>query len=163
MKSRLTWVKSMVIAAIYTALTVVLGMLSYGELQFRLSDAMIILPLLPRLGIDAVIGLTVGGFLGNITSPFQPWDLIFGPITNFFASSVVYFVGRRVKSSLTIKHVVSSIAASVIIAVMVGFFELHLVYELPLFTVVYVLISELIVIGAVGYMVLRSLERYFVK
>ncbi|MEM0377767.1 MAG: QueT transporter family protein [Thermosphaera sp.] len=163
MKSRLIWVKSMVIAAIYTALTVLLGMLSYGELQFRLSDAMIILPLLPRLGIEAIIGLTVGGFLGNITSPFQPWDLIFGPITNFFASLVVYLVGRKVRSNLTVKHAIGSITASVIIAVMVGFFELHLVYELPLITVAYVLISELIVIGVVGYMVLRSLERYFVK
>ncbi len=63
-------VKAAVIAAIYMGLTIVLGPLSYGEIQVRISDAMLILPFLPGFGMDAVIGLTIGGFLGNLASLF---------------------------------------------------------------------------------------------
>jgi uncharacterized membrane protein len=36
-----------VIAAVYAALTIAIAPLAYGEIQVRISDAMLILPLLP--------------------------------------------------------------------------------------------------------------------
>ncbi|WP_448579654.1 QueT transporter family protein [Thermosphaera sp.] len=163
MKSQIIMVKSMVIAAVYTGLTIILGVLSYGELQFRVSDAMLLLPLLPGFGMEAVLGLTLGGFLGNITSPFQPWDLIFGPLTNAVASALVFTIGRKISVRTIYKHVLSTLTASLVIALLVGYAELHLIYELPVITVLYVFISEIVVIGVIGWTVMKSLERYMTR
>lgn len=160
MRNQILIVKAMVIAAVYTGLTVILGVLSYGELQFRISDAMLLLPLLQGFGAEAVLGLTLGGFLGNITSPFQPWDLIFGPLTNALASAFVLAIGRKINTRALLKHLLSTIVASSTIALLVGYGELHLVYGLPLITVLYVFISEVVVIGVIGWTVVKSLERY---
>lgn len=163
MKSQILVVKSMVVAAIYTGLTIILGALSYGELQFRISDAMLLLPLLSGFGIETVLGLTLGGFLGNITSPFQPWDLIFGPLTNAIASALVFAISRKIKTRAILKHLLSTLAASLTIALLVGYVELHLFYELPVITVLYVFISEVVVIGVIGWTVIKSLERYMTR
>ncbi|MBQ7045539.1 MAG: QueT transporter family protein [Clostridia bacterium] len=66
-----------VIAAFYTVLTYLssaLG-LAYGAIQFRLSEALCVLPLFSGW---SVVGLSVGCILGNLASPFGFWDILFG-------------------------------------------------------------------------------------
>ncbi len=70
-----------VIAAVYTALTVLLQPLSYGVLQIRAAEMLTVLPVyMPA----AVPGLTVGCFLSNLVglsagaNPAGGWDLLFG-------------------------------------------------------------------------------------
>ena len=62
-------VESAVIAAIYAGLTYLAGILgvAYGGIQFRFSEALTILAVFSPAAIP---GLTVGCFLGNITSPY---------------------------------------------------------------------------------------------
>jgi len=152
-------IRSMVIAAVYAAVTMMLGYLSYGELQFRVSDAMLILPLMSGLGLDAVIGLTIGGFLGNLTSPFIPWDWVFGPLANLVASLLVYLVSRASVNQY-FKLAVASLLASASIALVVGY-ELVAIYGAPEVTIAYIFLSELVVIGAVGGLIYRSLKVFF--
>ncbi|AFL66224.1 QueT transporter family protein [Desulfurococcus amylolyticus] len=151
--------RSLIIAAVYTAVTLMLGYISYGELQFRVSDAMIILPLIVNMGLDAVIGLTIGGLLGNLASPFIPWDWVFGPLANLVASTIIYLVGRT-RLNTYVKLAVSSILASLAIAVIVGY-ELTVIYGLPELTILYIFISELVIIGVIGGLVYRSLKVFF--
>lgn len=66
-----------VIAAFYTVVTYLssaLG-LAYGAIQFRLSEALCVLPLFSGW---SVVGLSVGCILGNLASPFGFWDILFG-------------------------------------------------------------------------------------
>ncbi|MDR0314732.1 MAG: QueT transporter family protein, partial [Oscillospiraceae bacterium] len=58
-----------IIAAIYAALTYLSGAfgLSYGPIQFRVSEA---LTILPALTSAAIPGLAIGCFLGNLGSPY---------------------------------------------------------------------------------------------
>ena len=65
------------IAALYFCLTTVLAPISYGVVQFRLSEA---LTLLPFLYSEATIGLAIGCGLANITSPFGILDIIVGAV-----------------------------------------------------------------------------------
>ena len=73
-----------VIAAFYTVLTYLssaLG-LAYGAIQFRLSEALCVLPLFSGW---SVVGLSVGCILGNLASPFGFWDILFGTAATLFA------------------------------------------------------------------------------
>ena len=74
---------SAVIAAVYTALTMSLPMLSYGPVQLRFSEALTVLPFfLP----EAVPGLFLGCVIANLFSPFGIADVIFGSIATLLAA-----------------------------------------------------------------------------
>lgn len=69
--------KSAVIAALYVLLTLLSSLfgLSGGVIQFRLSEALCILPIFTPA---AVPGLFIGCLLANILSGSVLWDVIFG-------------------------------------------------------------------------------------
>jgi len=73
------------IAALYTLLALALPQFSYGPLQFRLSEA---LTLLPRLLPEAVPGLTLGCFLANLGSPFGLIDIVCGTLCTALAAMI---------------------------------------------------------------------------
>ncbi|MCY0868727.1 MAG: QueT transporter family protein [Desulfurococcus sp.] len=152
----LTAVKSAIIASVYAATTIVLGYLSYGGLQFRISDAMLILPLFEGMGLEAVVGLAIGGLLGNLASPFVPWDWVFGPAANLLASIIVYLI-RMSKLRPLLKLTASSVLAALAVALLVGF-ELTVIYGLPALVYMYLFVSELVVIAGIGGLVYRSLK-----
>ena len=66
-------VRSAVIAALYAALTFAVAPIAYTPIQFRVSEALTILPLFFP---EAIPGLTIGCFLANI--PSGPWDMFIG-------------------------------------------------------------------------------------
>ncbi len=151
--------RASIIAAAYVALTFVTGSLAYTPLQFRLSEVLMPLPYKRRFGRDAVIGLTVGGFLAELISPYGIFDVVLGTITNLVAGILAYmaglrFEGRRVGRMLA---VLASIAS---VAFFIGFVLLHLVYEVPFIeSVVYIALSESLTAGIGGYLLLEALDR----
>ena len=82
-------VQSAVIAALYAGLTYAAGMmnLAYGSIQFRFSEA---LTILAAISPAAIPGLTIGCFLGNITSPYGIIDVICGTIATLLAAVLSY-------------------------------------------------------------------------
>ena len=66
-----------IIAALYTALTVLLAPLSYGEVQIRFSEAFTLLPMLMP---EAVPALLVGCLLANIIGGCTIFDIVFGSL-----------------------------------------------------------------------------------
>jgi uncharacterized membrane protein len=78
-------VTAALIAAAYAALTYLsaaLG-LAYGGIQFRLSEALTILSVFTPAAIP---GLTVGCIIGNLSSPFGIWDIVFGSLATLLAA-----------------------------------------------------------------------------
>ena len=71
------------IAAVYTAATLFLPIPQYGGMQFRVAEAMTVLPFLFP---EAIAGLAVGCFLANLLgSPFV-LDWIFGTLATLLAA-----------------------------------------------------------------------------
>ena len=71
------------IAAVYTAATLFLPIPQYGGMQFRVAEAMTVLPFLFP---EAIPGLAVGCFLANLLgSPFV-LDWIFGTLATLLAA-----------------------------------------------------------------------------
>lgn len=82
-------VESAVIAAIYAGLTYFAAILNvaYGGIQFRFSEA---LTMLAVFSPAAIPGLTIGCFLGNITSPYGIVDIICGTLATLIAAVLSY-------------------------------------------------------------------------
>ena len=78
-------VTNALIAALYAGATLALAPISYGVLQFRVSEALTLLPFLRK---DTVWGITIGCLLANLLSPMgvNPLDVIFGTLASFLAA-----------------------------------------------------------------------------
>lgn len=75
--------KAAVCAALYAALTLLLAPVSYGAVQFRVSELLTVLPLFSPV---FSWGLTLGCFLANLASPLGWLDLLFGTAGTLCAS-----------------------------------------------------------------------------
>ncbi len=92
-------VESAVIAALYAGLTYAASLLNlaYGSIQFRFSEA---LTILATLTPAAIPGLTIGCFLGNITSPYGLIDIVCGTLATFLAAVLSYTIRKVTIKSL---------------------------------------------------------------
>ena len=76
------WLLTAAAAALYAALTIAFAPLSYGPVQVRLSECMVLLAFYHRKWIP---GLTAGCFLANLASPFGAVDMVCGTAATFLA------------------------------------------------------------------------------
>ena len=88
-----------VIAALYVVLTAISGAfgLSYSGVQFRLSEALTILPVFSPY---AITGLNLGCFISNLASPFGIIDIIFGTLSTFISAHLT-----RMLANVTFKKI----------------------------------------------------------
>ena len=129
-KKLLFLVMSGVIAALYTVLTMVLAPLSFGNIQFRASEAMTLLPLFTPA---AVPGLTLGCAIANAAgvatgANMAGWlDVLFGSTATLLAA-----VGTRLLRRIEWKGIpyLAVLPPVVFNALIVGG-ELAAVYQLP--------------------------------
>ena len=75
--------RAAIIAAIYTLLTVIFQPISFGAVQFRVSEA---LTLLPVLFSEAVPGLFVGCLMANLFGGGIWYDVALGSVATLLAS-----------------------------------------------------------------------------
>ena len=141
-------------AALYAALVVVLGGISYGPIQVRVADSMV--AAVPLLGLAGVLGHTLGVFIGNIFSTAGPLDLL-NTIPSFAMSFVVYYVYKRTNNDYTV--IGTCIAYSVVIGTTVGWMLSYL-YGLPLLlTIAYVAIGNFIASVLIGWPLFKVLKK----
>lgn len=76
-------VQGALIAALYAALTYAVAPLSFGATQFRISEALTILPVFTPAAIP---GLAIGCVIANIGSPFGPIDIVLGTLATLLAA-----------------------------------------------------------------------------
>ncbi|SCI13383.1 QueT transporter family protein [Romboutsia sp. 1001713B170207_170306_H8] len=117
-----------VVAALYAALTLALPILSYGPVQFRISEVMTLLPL---IGKEYILGLTLGCFLANILGPYGVPDIIFGTLATFISVYLVYLTGKYMRDKKS-TVLVASLWPVVVNAIIVGI-QLNVFFGYPLF------------------------------
>ncbi len=152
---------SAVIAAAYAVLTIVLAPISYGPVQFRVSEALTVLPFLMP---GTVWGIAIGCFLANLYT-HSVLDIVFGTLATALAGVFTAFFGKR---GNTVKNrVLGCLMPVVFNAVIVGavltwgyrFQE----FASPLasygFNALTVGLGEAAVLYVIGYTLLRQLPR----
>lgn len=71
-----------IIAALYVGLTWLLSPISFGSIQFRISEVLLLLVILnPKYAYSLIIGCLIA----NTTSPLGWYDIVFGTLATLFA------------------------------------------------------------------------------
>ena len=141
-------VRSAVIAALYAALTLALYPISFGAVQFRVSEALTLLPIVMP---EAIPGLFVGCLVSNLIGSATPWDIIFGSLATLIAAILTYATRRN--------RILAAFWPVLCNTVIVGL-VLALTLDLPVFlTMGEVGLGELAVVYTVGMAMLAALKR----
>ncbi len=83
--------ESAIIAALYAALTWLFAPISYGPIQFRISEVLVLLVVLnPKYAISLIIGC----FVANTTSSLGWYDMVFGTLATTLAIIPMIFVRK---------------------------------------------------------------------
>ncbi|HPJ23155.1 MAG TPA: QueT transporter family protein [Clostridia bacterium] len=84
--------RASVIAALYAALTLALAPISYGLVQFRISEALTVLAYFTPAAIP---GLFLGCLISNIIGPYGILDIIFGSMATLLAAILTYKIRNK--------------------------------------------------------------------
>ncbi len=81
-----------VIAAIYTVLVLIFQFTSFGPIQFRIAEALTILPYFTPAAIP---GVTIGCFLSAVLTGADVLDMVFGSLATLIAAILSYKLRRN--------------------------------------------------------------------
>ena len=141
-------------AAVYAALVVSLGFMSYGPLNIRLADAMV--AAVPILGMAGVLGHTLGVFIANIFSTAGLIDLL-NTIPSFAMAFLVYYTYKKTRNDYTI--IATCTAYSAVLGVTVGWMLSYL-YTLPLIEIIfYVFLGNFVSSVLIGWPLFKGLKK----
>lgn len=147
-------VRTAIIAALYAAITLVLAPISYGAVQFRVSEIMVLLAFFDPFYIG---GLTLGCLIANILGPNGLTDVIFGTLATFVSVYAISFTGKMVKNN-KISLVIASLWPTIFNGLIVGWM-LNYLYQLPLvLSMAEVAIGEFVVVTIVGVPVIKLIQ-----
>lgn len=86
---------SAMIAAIYFVFCFIEQSFASGAIQCRLSEALCLLPLFFP---EAILGITIGCLIFNITTGIA-YDIIFGTLATLIGGIITYFIGKFIKNT----------------------------------------------------------------
>lgn len=142
---------SAVIAAVYVVLTMVFAPIGFGPIQFRISEALTVLPFFTPAAIP---GLFLGCLIANLLGSAVVLDVVFGSLATLIGAIGSYLL-RRHKYLVCLPPILAN-------TIMVPWI-LRYGYGLPdwiPYMMLTVGIGEIIAIGGLGNMLLLTLERY---
>ncbi len=157
-----------IIAAAYILLTLPLAQVTFGPLQFRLAEALTVLPLLTPAAIP---GLFLGCLLSNAFNPaaLGPIDIVFGSLATLVAAWLTWRFGRRFfkpgQERISWKTLMALLPPVIINGLVVGFYLPFILPEMepdPMVvasTILTVALSEAVVVFLVGVPLLIGLDK----
>jgi uncharacterized membrane protein len=158
--------KDVALTAVFGALYVIINVLQmisvgnptvYGPIQLRIADCLIALSAL--LGLPVIAGVTVGCFLTNAYYFIGFQDVIFGPIANLVAASIIFLLRKH--------HFIACFVGALPVGFIVGsylwlfFPPPEILNILPAWAamIISITVSSLIAIAVIGYLLLSALSR----
>ena len=145
------------IAAIYVVLTLIFRPISFGAIQFRISEA---LTLLPILTLDAVPGLFLGCLLANLLGGGVAIDIGLGSVATLLAALCT----RRLRRRPAVAAAMPTVFNGLIVGPVVYFAYVHapgapVSWGTLLFTMATVALGELVVCYILGMPLIHALRK----
>ncbi len=138
--------KLSLVSTIYVVLTVVIHPLSYGALQFRFAEILILLCFFRK---DYIYSLTIGCLIANFFSPIFLYDITFGVFHTILST---YLISRGKQLWLASLY-------PVILMPIIGL-ELTLAYEVPFFITTFTcMLGELVIVFGIAYPLFKILSK----
>ena len=151
-------VRTGIIAAIYALLTVALAPLSYGNLQFRISEILVLLAFYDPFYIG---GLTLGCFIANMLGPNGMLDIVFGTLATFISAVFISMTAKYIKGKMSL--VIASLWPSIFNGFIIGW-VLKVTLALPYWiTVGEVMLGEFVVVSIIGIPVFKLVQSKYMK
>lgn len=94
-----------IIAALYVALLYVFAPISFGAVQVRVAEALVILPVFTPAAIP---GVTIGCLLGNFLGGGIPLDIVFGTLATLIGAVFTYLLRNKHPLAGAIPPIVSN-------------------------------------------------------
>ena len=144
-----------IIAALYAALTLGFQAISYGAVQFRVSEAM---TLLPVLFPEAVPGLAVGCLISNLFNPMGAtiYDVVFGTLATLLAALLTH----RIKGSIWLRALPPVLCNAIIIGLVLTYaYGIDLLWM----NMLTVGIGQAVVCYGLGVPLVRSLQKQRIR
>jgi len=139
------------IAAIYVVLTMLCKPIAFGPVQFRISEALCILPYFTPA---AVPGLFAGCFLANLIGTAAPLDVVFGSLATLIGAVGTYLLRDHRRLACVPPIVSNTVIIPWVLRYAYGSPDL-----IPV-AMVTVGIGEVLAVGVLGNLLLTALERY---
>lgn len=154
-RSALYVTRGALIAAIYATVAYFSAPLQFSFFQFRISEALCILPIFMP---EAIPALFIGCLLANYLSGCVIWDIIFGSLATLIGA-----VGARLLSKLPKKLMFLSTLPTILANTFIVPFVIIYAYggeESYLFFAFTVLVGEIVTAGILGTLLYYQLGRY---
>ena len=145
--------QSGLIAALYTVLTVFVGAfgLASGAVQFRVSEALCVLPFFTPAAIP---GLTIGCLISNLLTGCLWQDILFGTLATLIGA-----LGARMLKKIPWLVPLPTVLANTIIVPFVLAYAYHMEGGLP-FLILTVGVGEILSAYVLGMVLLLALKKY---
>lgn len=142
------FLKQSMIAAIYVVLVFLLRFASFGLIQFRVAEVLMILVLFDK---KSIIGLTLGCFIANWLGGAIIIDIIFGTLATTIAGILMYVTRKQIFLALIWPAVINGLIIGLILtyAYQVG----PLYYSIPS-----VFVGEAVILYGLGLPIYLSLQ-----
>jgi len=144
-KSLKTIIRLSLVSAIYVALTLALYPLSYGPIQFRISEALMML-----VAYNPIysVSLIIGCLISNLASPIGVIDVIFGTLATAISCLMFKFKNKYF----------ASLIPSIVNAIVIGI-ELQVAYSVPFYLGAFqVFLGEFVVVTLYGVPLFKGFE-----
>ena len=152
------------IAGIYAAITFATFYMSFGQIQYRVSEVLTVLPIftvvaIPGLALGCAVANLVGFFIG--VNPLGLMDAFFGTTASLLAAIATYYIGKIDKK--WVKYLLCPLPPVVLNALIVGF-ELTWIFndmQMQFFWVnaISVLVGQAVVCYGLGIPLIIALEK----
>ncbi len=143
-----------VFASLYAVGVTVLAPISFQIYQVRIAD--ILLPLSILFGSPAIIGLTIGTFVGNLSSPFGVIDIVGGAVANLLATFLAWQIGKRRFQGAWLTGTTVEV---LVITLIVGTYLSFLLQISVWLSWTGVLVGEIIAVSVGGYLLLNGVSK----
>ncbi|MEI3175151.1 MAG: QueT transporter family protein [Lachnospiraceae bacterium] len=150
-KAVLYLVQGALIAALYVVLTMLFEPISFGPVQFRISETLVVLPFFTPAAIP---GVTIGCFLANLFSGAVVMDVALGSLATLIGAVGTYLLRKH-------KYLVS--APPIVSNTLIVPWVLKIGYgagDAVPFMMVTVGIGEILAVAGLGTILLLALERH---
>jgi uncharacterized membrane protein len=142
------WTRAAMIGAVYALLTLIFAPISYGVIQVRISEMLMILPYFTPAAIP---GLFVGCFIANFFGGHGILDIVFGSLATLLSAYLVSKINNRYLVPLP----------PVIINALIVGWVLHIILGFSFYlTALWVGLGQIVACYGLGLPLLLLLERH---
>ena len=147
-------VKTAIIAATYAVLTMILAPISYGPIQFRVSEIMVLLVFIDKRYFT---GIALGTFLAGLFSPYGMLDAVVGTVATIVALGGIIAVRKALGDDLK-SLIIASLSPTIANGIIIGWLISYSVGIPFLVPALQVAFGEFVVVSIVGVIVIRWVQ-----